>query len=116
MHQVNPAGDCLYPVDDAGEVLASGVGVACVEAETDIAGVADHIPEPGQVVEAARHRAVAACRVLDQHGPRPVDPLDRLAPALLSRSRVSIDPYMTPVHHQPSCADRVAGVQLLLKK
>src|SRR5260221_13070737 len=108
MHQVNPAGDCLYPVDDAGEVLASGVGVTCVEAETDIAGVADHIPEPGQVVQAARNSAVAACRVLDQHGQRPVDPLDRLAPAFVSLSRASIDLDMTPVPDQPRCASRDA--------
>src|SRR5260221_12050026 len=106
MHQVNPAGDRLYPVDDAREVLASGVGVTWAESETDIAGVADHIPEPGQAVQAARHSAVAACRVLDQHGQRPADPLDRLAPALVSLSRASIDRDMPPLHAQPSFAER----------
>src|SRR5258706_16410037 len=34
MHQVNPAGDRLYPGDDAGGGLPTGGGGACVEAET----------------------------------------------------------------------------------
>src|SRR6266705_1949335 len=90
VHQVDPAGDGLDPVHDPGKVLPGRVRVAGVQAEADLAAVrvADRVPEPGQVVQAPRHRAVTAGRVLDQHRQRPADALDRLAPAAVAIGRV----------------------------
>src|SRR5215471_600386 len=53
VHQVDPAGDGLDPVHDAGQVLAAGVGVTGVQAEPDLARagpvvrgqIPDNVPE-----------------------------------------------------------------------
>ena len=52
------------------------------------AGIADRVPQPGDALQAAGHGAVAAGGVLDQHRQRPLDPLDRLAPAVVALLRV----------------------------
>src|SRR5260370_27469934 len=102
MHQVDPAGDRLDPVDYPGEVLACGVSVAGIQAEADLAaalgGVADHVPEPGDRLEAARHRAIAPGGVLDQHGHRAVDSFHRLAPAVVAVFRVHSGAGIAPLH------------------
>src|SRR6185437_5172594 len=53
VHQVDPAGDRLHPVDRVGQLDAGRVGVAGVQAEADLAvsavrGRADIFPEPGE--------------------------------------------------------------------
>src|SRR6266540_1175460 len=58
VNQVDPAGDRLDPVDDAEQVLATGIRMAGVQAETDVE-LADHIPQPGERVEAAGAGVVA---------------------------------------------------------
>src|SRR5580658_5785193 len=65
VHQVDPAGDRLDPVDGVGEVDASRVGVAGVQAEPDVlavpgGGVGDRVPEPGDRVQRPGHGAVPA--------------------------------------------------------
>ena len=61
MHQVDPAGDRLDPVDDGGQVLAGGEGVAGVEAEADLtaaASAASPIASQSRAM-ASRPRAIA---------------------------------------------------------
>src|SRR5206468_4054841 len=65
VHQVDPAGDGLHPVDDADQLLTGGEGVARVQAEPRVE-LADRVPQPGEHVELAGHRVVAARGVLDQ--------------------------------------------------
>jgi len=43
VHQVDPPGDRLDPLDDAEQFLPAGVGVAGVEAEADVV-LADRVP------------------------------------------------------------------------
>ena len=66
VHQVDAAGDGLDPLDGVDQRLARRPGVAGVEAEAD-ALVADVIPQPGDRVEVAGHRVVAARGVLQVH-------------------------------------------------
>ena len=87
VHQVDPAGDGLDPVHDGRQVLTGRERVTGVQAEADLAAAVrctDGIPEPGDAVEAARHSAIAAGGVLNQHRQRPLDPLDGLAPAVVT--------------------------------
>ena len=65
--------------------VAAGVGVAGVEAEPDLLeplGGRDRVPHPGDPVEVAGHRVVAAGGVLDQQRQLEVGRLDRLAPVV----------------------------------
>ena len=120
VHQVDAAGDRLDPVDDGRQVLAGRESVTGVQAEADLAaaigGVADGVPQPRDGVQAAGHRAVAASGVLDQHGQRPVDPLDGLAPAVIALLRVDSGGDMPAVHDQALGADGGRRGQLLLEQ
>src|SRR5690348_4644076 len=124
VHQVDPAGDGLDPVHDAGQVLAAGVGVAGVQAEPDLAGagpvaggqIADGIPEALQCGQAPGHRVVAAGGVLDQQGYRPFYPLDRLAPVGVSLAFIDAAGDVAAVHDQALRADRSRGGELLAQQ
>src|SRR6266480_4780543 len=124
VHQVDPAGDGLDPVHDAGQVLAAGVGVAGVQAETDLARpgpiaggqIPDGIPEALQRGQAPGHRMVAASGVLDQQGYRPLYPLDRLAPVGVALAFVDAAGDMAAVHDQALRADRGRGSELLAQQ
>ena len=108
MHQVDPAGDRLGPVDHVDQVLTGGEGVAGVQAEPD-AELADRVPEPGQRVELAGHRVVAARGVLDEHRHREAAlallALDELAPVVHPGRGVLARGDVPAVHHQPDRAD-----------
>ena len=56
----------LDALDGVDQLLARGPGVAGVEAESD-ALVADTVPQPGDGVEVAGHRMIAARGVLQVH-------------------------------------------------
>ena len=66
-------------------------------------------------VEAAGHRAVAARGVLDQHRQRPLDPLHRLAPAVVALARVGPGGHVPAVHDQALRADRRRGFSCWLE-
>src|SRR6185312_13841764 len=55
VHQVDPAGDGLDPVHDAGQVLAAGMRVAGVQAEARSV-LADRVPQFGDPVQVPGHR------------------------------------------------------------
>jgi hypothetical protein len=65
VHQVDPAGDGLDLFDGGREVPAGGERVAGVQAEPG-AELADLVPQPGDDVEVAGDRVLAAGGVLDQ--------------------------------------------------
>lgn len=116
MDQVDPTGDRLDPVHDVEQVLAAGVGVAGVEAEAD-AVLTDRVPEPGERVEPAGARVVAAGGVLDQHlGGEPAG-LGRvregLPPVVEALRDVVALVHVTAVDDQPSGADCRGGVGVL---
>ena len=82
--EVDPPDDRLDPVDRVGQVLAGGMGVAGVEAESDGdvgLGRRHRIPEQRERVEPARDGVVAARRVLEVHGHVGVQHLERPRPA-----------------------------------
>src|SRR4029450_4948068 len=67
--QVDAAGNSFDPINETDQFLATGMGVAGVEAESD--GVAalrltDRIPESLNALQAACHGIVAAARGLDE--------------------------------------------------
>ena len=115
VHQVDPAGDGLDPVHDAGQLLAAGVRVAGIQAEADVVveAAGDRLPEPGHRVQAAGHRAVAARRVLDQHRHRALDSLDRLLPVLVPLLGFGPRVHVAAVHDHARCADGGGGLQVL---
>jgi hypothetical protein len=124
VHQVDPAGDRLHLVNRVGQVDAGGVRVAGIQAEPDRAvpratGALRHrahpFPEPGDRLERARHRAVAARRVLDEQRQRPVNLLDRLDPVRDAHGRVRVPGDVPAVDDEPLRADRGGGLQLLVE-
>ena len=120
MHQVDPAGDRLHPVDGVGQVDAGRVGVAGIQAEAHLAatlgGRADPVPEPGDRVKRAGHRPVAARGVLDQQRQRPLDLLHRLDPVRHPLGRVDVGGDVAAVHDQPLRADRGGRLELLVEQ
>ncbi len=108
VHQVDPPGDGLRPVDDVHEVLAGGERVAGVEAEPD-AELADGVPQPGQRVEPAGHRVVPARGVLDEHRHREAAlvglPREELAPVVDALRGVLACGDVAAVHDEPDGAD-----------
>jgi len=105
VYEVDPPGDGQHPLDQVQEILATGVGVAGVQAEADVVPV-ESVPEPGQRVQPAGHREVSAGGVLDQDGQRRGHPLEGLAPVLHTHGRVIARADMAAVHDQPAGADR----------
>ena len=121
VHQVDPAGDRLHPVDGVREVDAGRVGVAGVEAEPDLAAVGgghvgDRLPEPRDRVKGAGHRAVAARGVLDEQRQRPLDLLDGLDPVGDALCRVDVAGDVAAVHDEPLGADGRGGLQVLVEQ
>ena len=90
---------------DVEQLLAAGVRVAGVEAEADAVEAADAVPQPGQRVEAARHRVLAAGGVLDEHRQRRRHPLERLHPVLDADLGSVALGDVTAVDDQPLRAD-----------
>src|SRR5260370_36169084 len=117
VYEVDPASDRLDAVDHIGEILPGRVSMAGVQAETNLAAirVADGVPEPGDIFQTARHGAVAACGVLDKHGDRPLDALDRFAPALVPCGRICARRDVPAVHAEAGGADRRGRVEFLLE-
>jgi uncharacterized membrane protein len=123
VHEVDPAGDRLHPVNHVGQLDAGGVRVAGVQAEPDLTvtrstGVrrlAHPLPEPGDRLEGAGHRAVAARGVLDQQRQRPLDLLDRLDPVRGAYGRIDGTSDVPAVHDEPLRADRSGGLQMLVE-
>ena len=119
MDQVDAAGDLADVLDHRLERVAAGVGVAGVEAEADVLralGGGDGLPDTGDPVEVARHRVVAAGRVLDQERDLDVGRLDRLAPVVEALGRVVVLVDVTAVDDQPLRADLGRGVHVLLEE
>ena len=120
VHEVDPAGDGLDPVDYFGEVDARRVGVAGVQAEPDLAavrgGVRDRVPQPRDGVKGPRHRASAARGVLDEHRQRPLDALDRLAPVLQPSAGSTPWCDVPAVHDQRLRPDRRGRLELLVEQ
>jgi hypothetical protein len=114
VHQVDAAGDRHDLLDRAGQLDPRRVGMAGVQAEPDITGAADHVPEPGDVVERACHGPVAARRVLDQQRNRPRDLVDRLGPVEQPVLRVVLGRHVPAVHDKALGADRGGRLELLL--
>ena len=116
VHQVDPAGDRLRPVDHVDEVLTGGEGVAGVQAEPD-AELADRVPEPGQRVEVAGHRVVPAGGVLDEHRHREAAlvllALDELAPVVHPGAESSPAVTWPPCTTSPSAPTSAAAVGVL---
>src|SRR5690606_2120809 len=89
--EVDPPGHRADPLDESGELLAAGVEVAGVEAEPDLraaVGREHRGPQLLEALHAAGHRAVAARRVLDEHGDLGIEPCDALAPVVEPDGRV----------------------------
>ena len=121
MHQVDPAGDGLDPVDRVGQVDARRVRVAGVEAEADLAAAVGHraahpFPQPGDRLQPAGHRALAAGGVLDQQRKRPVELADRLDPVGHARGRIGARGDVPAVHDEPLGADRRRRLELLVEQ
>jgi hypothetical protein len=120
MYEVDPAGDRLDAVHRVGQVDASRVRVASVQAEADLAVAvryrADALPKPGDRLKLARHRLVTARGVLDQQRQRPVDLLDRLHPVGYACGGVGVTSDVPPVHDEPLRADRRCGLQVLVEQ
>jgi hypothetical protein len=120
VHQVNPAGDRLDPVHHVRQVDARRIGVAGVQAESDLATVAcrgaDRFPQPRDGVEGPGHRAGAARGVFDEHRQRPLDPLDRLGPVLQALGGVHPGVDVPAVHDQPFRPDRGGRLELLIEQ
>ena len=112
VHQVDAAGDALDPVDGVDERLARRPGMAGVQAEAD-ALVADVVPQPGDGVEVAGHRVVAAGGVLQVDGDFRLQLVERLAPALETVVEIVVVGDVAAVHDHRRGIDvgrRVAGV------
>jgi hypothetical protein len=111
VHQVDPAGDRLDPVDEPGQLLAARVGVAGVEAEPDarhrrrLAAVAEDLPEPRDAVEPPGHRVAAARGVLHEERQGWLEPLERLGPVVEAGLRVVAGQHVTAVDHETLGAD-----------
>ena len=120
VHQVDPAGDRLHPVDRVGQVDAGRVGVAGVQAEADLAaalgGRAHSVPEPGDRVKRAGHRAVAARGVLDQQRQRSLDLLHRLDPVRHPLGGIDVGGDVAAVHDQALRPDRGRRLELLVEQ
>jgi hypothetical protein len=85
------------------------VGVAGVEAEADAGEAADAVPQPGEGVEAAGHRVVAAGGVLDEDRQRRLHPLEGLDPVLDADLGAVALRHVTAVHDQALRADGGRG-------
>src|SRR5580700_11366529 len=121
VHQVDPAGDRLDPVDRVGEVDAGRVGVAGVQAEAHARGViggrvGHRVPEPADRLERPGHGAVAARRVLDQHRQWPLDALHRLAPVLQAVGEIHARGDVPAVHDQALGPDGRGRLELLVEQ
>ena len=81
MQQVDPPGNGQDSLDSVDEFLAGRPGVAGVQTEAD-PHVADAVPQPGDRVEVAGHRMVAAGGVLQVDGHIGIQRLQRLHPTL----------------------------------
>ncbi len=114
VHEVDPAGDRHDLLDRVRQLDPGRVGVAGVQAEPDVLRTADHVPEPGDVVQRARHGPVAASRVLDQQRNRPRDLVDRLGPVEQPVLRVVLGRDVAAVHDQALGSDRRGSLELLL--
>lgn len=104
VHQIDAAGNCFDPIDGIGQRLAGRPGVAGVQAKPD-SGVADDVPEPGDGVEAARHRVIAAGGVFQVDGNLGFQPVQRLAPALEALVDVVVVGDVPTVHDHRRCAN-----------
>jgi hypothetical protein len=115
VHQVDLAGDGLDPVHQVEQLLTARVRVAGVQAEPD-AVTADRVPEPGQCVQPAGARVVAASGVLDQDRDGEAARLggvgERLAPVVEADGQVVAGVDVTAVHDQPLGADRGGGLRV----
>ena len=125
VHQVDPAGDGLDPVHDAGQVVAArdtrgrcpGRNRSGLRRSPSAADeVPDGVPEALHRGQAAGHRVVAARGVLDQQGYRPLYPLDRLAPVGVALAFVDPAGDVPAVHDQALGADRGRGGELLAEQ
>jgi hypothetical protein len=83
--------------------------VAGVEAEADAGEAADAVPQPGEGVEAAGHRVVAAGGVLDEDRQRRLHPLEGLDPVLDADLGAVALRHVTAVHDQALRADGGRG-------
>ena len=109
----------LTSVDHRLERVAAGVGVAGVEAEPDLVGLlgaADRVPHPGDAVEVAGHRMVAAGGVLDEQRELEVGGLDGLAPVVEPLARVVVLVDVAAVDDQALGPDLGGGVDVLLEE
>ena len=120
VHEVDPAGNGLDPVDQAGQLLARSERVAGIQAEANFAAalgrVGYRVPQSGDRVQALGHRTITAGCVLDQHRQRPVDPLDGLPPAVVALLRVSARCDVPAMNDEALRADRGSGSELLLEQ
>ena len=117
--QVDPAGDGADLVDHGLERDATGMGVAGVEAETDLVGAVggrDSVEDALDPVEVAGHGVVAAGGVLDQERDLQVGGLDGLAPVVEADGRVVVLVDMAAVDDQTARPDLGSGVHVLLEE
>src|SRR5690606_38601563 len=108
VNEIDSSGDRLHPVHDVEQILAAGMRVAGVQAETHVE-LADRVPQPGQVLQPAGAGVVPARGVLDQYGGGEAAGLGRvhegLAPVVDAGGQVVAGAHVSSVHDESLRAD-----------